>query len=491
MWDPILRKEIDKCTLISSQVIPGRPAVHCILDPPRNAIGEAKYAAAQGNIAGLLANLPHAVIVLQYDFWLAYRRRDPLSIAGALRKFKEKPAVLSQENFDDHQIFQRMQADSVGHMTQVGPFLDSLLQARETVAAGCSPEFAAAWSDIESDGFDTEVGPRIRHLRPHIARARCSVPIEVALIEKMSDLGDRIDNNTVHWEHKMLTREIAARARAGAFSDRSALEIYLQRASPQPNDSGEHEETLAIGTALLGQPEVAVDAWIIREVIDAISDPMGDVLFSGIITRGDQRTPPRGDMIARVMELAPLLDIDVNRYTSLQVAMRYSHLDEQLRQHGKSATSSRVLEAFRRLEGDILDALATNDADLTLIELRPVLAVVRELRRFHMGYDDNSRAALATFSAMVVLDQLHDLDVSLPPAIESTAAEVDAWMREIHAFLDHNMLRGARLAKAVLHEIGTRQIDNVLLICDGYLHPTLAGAFGDDVSYSMLAPAFD
>jgi hypothetical protein len=493
MWDPLLRKELSDCALLGAQVVEGRHAIYCILAPPRYAIGEEKYAAAQRTINKLLPELPHSVIGLQNELWRAYLSGNTLSIAPAVEGFEEKPDVISLEKDIDARSFEDQKAAAITSMACVRPFLDAMLDGWASVARRCSPAFAELWRAVDRSAADNEgLTAKARDLARRAEVAGCSVPVELELALRMTRDAAGLSDELVRWELNMIERDIAARGKAHAFSNRSALELYLYRLRDRSGHDERYRDTIVFATELLAEAEPAVDAGVIAEVADLLTDRMGDVLVEAVKIKADeQHLRPRGmpERASRLLEIAPLLDIDVNRYPALKLYVYYGNASFDLDARSNSAIWMRVADSIDRLEGDLLTKMVSGPRELALVNVRAALKMMRELRLQHMGYDDADRAALATFSADDLLDQLHLCDVALPVDIEAQASAVDQAMADIYSFLDRTMVRGAQLARSILREMQDRDLETFLVVFDGYLRGAVAGALGSEVSYSMLTPS--
>lgn len=494
MWDPLLRRDLEHCTLVDSQVIDGRPSVFCILDPPRYAVGEKPYETAQRNAALLFEELPHETVALQREFFQDYLEKRSLGIAMAIAGSKKPPLVLPVEDSDPRAHIQTLTSRAVERMTLATPFFNSLIHAFDQLASGNHTPFSTI-KQLHDDHRDRKVS-FAAYLRQMMDIARSqgqSVPFELVLAAKAMELTPLLHAAAINLEQQRLEQDITARAEAHAFSPRAAVELYLYVLESTRGRKPEHENTINACRALLEEPEPPVDDWVVREVADAIASQMGDFLGPAVRLDPDQQHRPHlghGEVVSRMIELAPLLDIDVNRYPTLQLYLRHSYILHRLSTLRASGLALGMAEALRRLETDVLFAAASDDRERELIALMPVMELLKELRQFRIGYGDAAREALAGFSAVDLCRRLDAIGANLQAKLHAEAKEVDGWMRDVIELGEESIRRGKLLAARLLAEIESRQLSSVLLVCDAYLYDVVVGELGDAVSYSMLMPDF-
>jgi hypothetical protein len=492
MWDPLLRRELERCTLVHAQVIDGQPAVYCILDPPRYAVGEKAYATAQSNTVALFNQLPHATVALQDDLWEDYRSVRSLGISRAIAQAKEPPIVMDIEKGFARAQFEALKSHAVERMSLATPFFTSILAAFDALASREHSAFATI-RHLRGDFRERKISQAtyVRQLARVAESQRVSVPLEIVLAARGTELTSRL--HAVSFEQRKLEEEITARVQAHAFSPHTTVELYLYVLENHHGHDPEYAETIRACRMLLEEPEPLVDDGMVREVAAAVSSGMGDFLGPGIrIDPDEQHRPHRGhgEVVSRLIELAPLLDIDVNRYPALQLYLRHTQSMHRLTGLRASGLALGMAEAMRRLETDILFAVAKDDREQAMVALLPLMEVLSELRFFRIEYGDEAREALAGFSAVDLCHRLDDLGAKLPAQMHTDAQAVETWIADVVELHEETVRRGKLLAANLLHEIESRQLDSILLVCDAYLYDVVVGELGTAVSYSLLLPDF-
>jgi hypothetical protein len=227
---------------------------------------------------------------------------------------------------------------------------------------------------------------------------------------------------------------------------------------------------------------------MLRAVCDTIER---DYVFHGVsVSAGEQHRPNMGggEVVSRLVELAPLLDIDVNRYPSLPLYVHYSHLLHALETSGTTGLGVRIGGAIERLEDDLCAALPRGADDHALAELLPAVTLMHTLRRGLIGFDASDVDALIDFSATAMLATLAELGCVVAPEWAAQAVHADEQMRVVAEFSQRAEQRGRQMALELHGELVARGIASAVLLFEGYLCSSVLDGLARDVAYTMLIP---
>lgn len=518
MWEPLLEREIEDCTLAGWWRGSGQQRIFCLLDPPRNALPAESYRKAQESMVKVLAAVQQyraapLPIGLQDDFWLEARRdlgsafNEPLSadyiqrggagIVAGIAAAKPCPPVLRLESEGFVEGYQRIQQEAISFMEDAAPFLGALAGAwREAEARAFSPGVRELRDALE--GFRSLQGGLKGALRRIAGLARAQgVDLEtpafrpIVLYEKIAQLEEGIDEAAANQEKKALEDEIRARVKPQAIAPRAAVELALYELLDRHEDDEDYHGAIEAFRELLAQPVLPpLPDWIPRSVAEKV-EGSGDYLVQAIRIRPeDQRRPHKGhgELVSRLLELAIVLGIDPARYARLQRFVYVSNLNHSLHALSGHAAGAALQAAVEKLAATLL-ARRASDAEKRLLEQDRMARFLAELGRFHLVYDAGLRRVILGFDLAGFCRLLADLGARLPASWEARAAGLDRRFAAVRELYERTLLRGKDLAGSLLAGAAQLGASTAILYCDGYLHQILAPWLqGRDVSYSFLVP---
>lgn len=485
MWDPLLKKELSDGISLRAQIVKEAPAVYCILQASPQLLSPDAYVRSQASIDRLYRDLPHVALAAQAD--LADSEQVKAWIAAA----KEPPVVIALERQLDGAHAARLQGRTFELTTAAGEFLALLVAACRDLASRCSAQFATLWRLIDAyERSESDLQPHLRALTRLAEDTGYAVPASVAVANRLLAATERVHVQTLLLERARLEQDVVARASSGAISPRSVLELAIEHFDRRRTFGEDADAAIAECRRVLGVPDPPMIEGLLDLIRDEICDRLGDYIGRTVGRRGDEVDRPEayGAAVVRLAELAPLLNIDMNRYPTVRLYVHHCTLIEVLRANVGGDVLRPLMGAVERLEDDLCHALATTRAERAMAAWLPVVGVVDSLRAGHVGFDPMDLDILVSLSAAELVDELESLGVAIPPDWRSRAEDVDDSIGQIVDYADFTEHRGRQMAREIRAELLARELDSMVLVCEGYLQNALADGFGTNVSYTMLAP---
>jgi hypothetical protein len=519
MWQPRLEasgKTIGR--LVGSAEGAAGQSVICLLDPPEHALPREAYAEAQVCVSALYREIPADepfLLGLQEEFRAEVQQRlrpglalddaylavGGLGIVHALSRASTRPEIVALEDPAFVSAYKGLENSAIEFLRRFAPFFEALVGAfRRAEQSYSSPELAACIALIRK--FRRENAIRAADYRARLCEVARAAGVDLAspayrgirLYERIQQLEEAASRGTdVNRSKRELAQLIHQTATGGWIAARPAWELFRYSLTTRPLPEEELAAELARADAVLAEEPLPEPAQEVRAAAARLVQERA-MTDMRLVRRGEDKGEilgDHGDVVSNLLELAAILELDIEPFQPLASYVQYADADHRLKQLARGAVGAMLDLELKRLEDETLAALARTERDRTLVAAEPVAGFLEALGRFQILHGEEYRSVVAGFRATEFCNSLAAAGVALPGNWQALAAALEANFDTLRNYFDLTILRGKDMASALFRAMKQQNLRRGIVYCDGYQHANLARWFeAREVSYSLVMPAW-